>query len=245
MAAPAESGRLGLVAGVVLLAAGLLGVGVAGVWVATTDRDDSTTSTASRAVIMHGTQPPKLVANDIARASAALGIDAEPERIVGGWEAEDAVRSLYLIKSPSAWYFTFEDASILLEPAGDRAAICAAQDAPFACTIPNVELLADTAAEPPDAATAARAARRVLERAGLLVGEWSTFVLEPSLDVPPCRSDLETRFDCNRQVVPTRAVMLTRDFGAGTTAARFGIVIGPDGEVLRLTGRAAEEHSGS
>jgi hypothetical protein len=243
MAAPARRGRWGLVLGLALLAAGLVGVGVVGIWVIADD--DSTTSTVSRAVAMHGTRPPRLVADDIARASEAFGIDAEPERIAGGWEAEDSVRSLYLVKSPSAWYFTYEDASLLLEPAGDRAAICAAPDPPFACTLPDVELLADTAADPPDAATAARVARRVLERAGLLVGEWSTLVLEPSVDVPPCRSDLETRFDCNRQVVPTRAVMLTRDFGQGTTAARFGIVVGPDGQVLRLTGRAAEEHSGS
>jgi hypothetical protein len=235
MAAPARGGRWGLLAGFAVIAATLVGVGVAGVWVASGDDD----------VVMHGTRPPRMVADDIARASAAFGIDAEPERIVGGWEAEDAVRSLYLMKSPSAWYLTFEDASMLLEPAGDRTAICAASDAPFACTLPNVELLADTAAAPPDMGTAARSARRVLERAGLLVGRWSTFVLEPSTDVPPCRADLETRFDCSRQVVPTRAVMLTRDFGEGRTAARFGVVVGPDGEVLRVTGRVAEEHSGS
>ena len=106
---PHEAAVAGMVLGLALLAAGLVVVGVVGVWVVADD--DSTTSTVSPAVAMHGTRPPRLVADDIARASEAFGIDAEPERIVGGWEAEDSVRSLYLVKSPSAWYFTFEDAS--------------------------------------------------------------------------------------------------------------------------------------
>jgi hypothetical protein len=222
---------------------GIAAAGVAAVAIAVTviALDASTPSTeASRSVVVHGTRPPRLVEHDIARATAAFGIHAEPERIHSGWEAEDPVRSMYLLKSPSAWYLTFEDSSILLEPAGDRAAICATSNPPFACAVPDVQLLADTAADPPDAATAARQARGVLERAGLLVGRWSTFVLEPSVDVPPCRTELPTSFDCSRQVVPTRAVMLTRDFGPGTTAARFGVVVGPRGTVLSVTGRVAE-----
>jgi hypothetical protein len=34
--------------------------------------------------------------------------------------------------------------------------------------------------------------------------------------------------------------MLTRDFGPGTTAARFGVVVGPRGNILTVTGRVAE-----
>ena len=67
-------------------------------------------------------------------------------------------------------------------------------------------------------------------------------MLDPSADVPPC-PELDTPFDCSRQQVPTRAVMLTRDFGAGTTAARFGVVVGPHGRVLSVTGRVAEHAS--
>jgi hypothetical protein len=239
MAAPTR--RWGLVLGLTLLAVGSAGAGAAGASIAA--GDDPSTPAARRSRAVHGTRPPKIVAGDVVRAAAAFGIDAEPERIVGGWEAEDRVRSLYLLKTPSAWYLTFENASLLLQPAGDRAAICAASDAPFACTLPNIELLADTTAAPPDQGTAAKAAREVLERAGLLDGRWSTIVLDPSVDVPPCRADLETQFDCSRQAVPTRAVMLERDFGEGTTAARFGVVVGPDGDVLSVTGRVAEEHA--
>ena len=47
MAAPARGGRWGLVLGLALLAAGLVGVGVVGVWVIADD--DSTTTTVSRA----------------------------------------------------------------------------------------------------------------------------------------------------------------------------------------------------
>jgi hypothetical protein len=228
------------VLGIALLA--LVGCGV-GVAVVVGGGGSTTRDPASLSAVAHGTHPPRLVERDIARATTAFGIDGEPERISGGWEAEDPARSIYFLKSPSAWYLTYEDSSILLEPAGDREAICAARNAPFACTLPGVELLADTAADPPNRATAARAARGVLERAGLLAGSWSTLVMEPSVDVPPCRPELHTAFDCSRQVVPTRAVMLTREFGAGTTAARFGVVVGPHGRVLSVTGRVAEHTS--
>jgi hypothetical protein len=237
MAAPARPGRGSVVAlGVALLAAAAIGAGV----LVLQSGGTSPSPRGSRSVAAHGTRPPRLVEHDIVRAASAFGIEAEPERVRDGWEAEDPVRSMYLLKSPSAWYLTFEDSSILLEPPGDRAAICATDDPPFACTLPGIQLVADTAADPPDAATAARAARGVLEHAGLLTGTWSTFVLDPSVDVPPCRSELETMFDCSRQVVPTRAVMLTREFGAGTTAARFGVVVGPHGRILSVTGRVAE-----
>jgi hypothetical protein len=33
--------------------------------------------------------------------------------------------------------------------------------------------------------------------------------------------------------------MLTRDFGPGTTAARFGVIVGPQDSVLMVTGRLA------
>jgi hypothetical protein len=236
MAAPARPGRGATALGVAVLVAAAVGAGI----LLLDGGGPSTSTRASRSVAAHGTRPPRLVEHDIARATSAFGIDAEPERVRGGWEAEDPVRSMYLLKSPSAWYLTFEDSSILLEPPGDRTAICAAEHPPFACTLPGIQLVADTAADPPDATTAARAARGVLERAGLLSGTWSTFVLDPSVDVPPCRSELETMFDCSRQVVPTRAVMLTREFGAGTTAARFGVVVGPHGRILSVTGRVAE-----
>jgi hypothetical protein len=238
MAAPARPDRHGTVIGIGLVVILAVGIGMLSL-------DDSTTPRARLGSdTPHGTRPPGLAADDVARASAAFGVDAPPERIHGGWEAEDPVRSLYLLRTPSAWYVTFEDASTLLQPAGDRAAICSGGDAPFACTIPGIELVADVAADPPDPTTAARVARRTLADAGLVTGRWVTLVLDPSTDVPPCREGLSTQFDCTRQVVPTRSVMLTRDFGAGTTAARFGVVVGPRGNVLSVTGRYAERRPG-
>lgn len=230
--------RHGIVIGLGLVV--LLAVGIAVVSI----DDDAERRPESRAASPHGTRPPRLGAGDVTRAGRAFGIEAGPERIPGGWEAEDAVRSLYLLRAPSAWYVTFEDASTLLEPVGDRATICSASDPPFACTLPGEELVADMAAEPPGEAAATRAARGVLERAGLLTGTWTSVVLDASVDALPCRDGLDTPFDCTRQVVPTRAVMLTRDLGPGTTAARFGVVVGPRGNVLTVTGRVAERVGG-
>ena len=196
-------------------------------------------STTDRSAELHGTRPPPLTVDDVAHAAAAFGISRAPVHMAGGWKAEDRVRSLYVTRSPSAWYVGFEDSSVLLGPTGERSTICARADAPFGCTVPGVALLADTAAPPPSAATAARAARTTLTDAGLLSGSWRTKVLGPSTDVPPCRPGLETAVDCTRQVIPTRAVMLTRSFGPGTTAVRWGVVIGPRGTVLSVTGRFA------
>jgi hypothetical protein len=188
---------------------------------------------------VHGTLPIRLGADDVRRAAAGLRIAAEPERIAGGWEVEDRTRSLYLWRTPSAWYVHYEDASALLGPRGDRTRICGAADPPEGCAVPEVEFVADVEMAAPSARTARRVARATLTQAGFLTGRWTAVALKPGTDAVPCRHDLDTPFDCSRQVLPTRAVMLTRDFGPGTTAARFGVIVGPQDSVLMVTGRLA------
>lgn len=234
IATPAHPDRRGLALGLALVAVMAIGIAVVA------GGDSGRRSAPSGSAAVHGTEPPPLDVGDVARAGAAFGIAAEPERIEGGWEAEDRVRSLYVWRSPSAWYVQFEDASLLLGPAADRDVVCAAPDPPFGCGVPGVEFAADMAARPPDARTAARVARATLARAGLLPGTWRLITLPPGTDAAPCRPGLDTAFDCTRQVVPTRAVMLTHSFGPGTTAARWGVIVGPRGTVLSVTGRLAE-----
>jgi hypothetical protein len=230
--------RAGLVIGVALVVA--LGVGVGLLSFDDPGTRSGEVAAATASANTQGTRPPRLDRHAIERAAAAFGIAHAPKRVASGWEAEDRVRSLYLTKSPSAWYVGFESSSLLLGPLGDRAAICDRSDAPFDCTVPGTTFLADTIAPAPDRAAAARAARRTLARAGLLAGTWRVKVLDASSDVPPCKSGLVTKVDCTRQHIPTRAVMLTHDFGPGKTAARYGVIIGPDGSVVSVTGRFAE-----
>jgi hypothetical protein len=235
MTRPVASDRRGVVIGVALVVTMAVGAAIVAL-----GGERPAPSPAEASAVEHGTRPPPLTERAVERAAAAFGIGTAPDRVPGGWEAEDRTRSLYLLRSPSAWYVSFEDASTLLEPPGDRVAICSRAGAPFACTRPEVPLVADAGAAAPDRATAAHVVRRTLARAGLLAGRWTGIVLDPSRDAVPCRTGLTTEFDCTRQVVATRAVMLTRDFGPGTTAARFGVVVGPRGNILTVTGRVAE-----
>jgi hypothetical protein len=200
---------------------------------------DAGTDGARPASGAFGTRPPRLDRAAVVRAANGFGIDGAPERTPDGWEAEDDVRSLYLSRSPSAWYVHFTDGSLLLGPAGDRDAICAAPDAPYGCTVPEVTFVADAGAPPPDASTTRRVALDVLERTGLLTGDWDPLVLEPSHDAVPCPDDLETTYPCTRQVVPSRAVVLTRDLGPDAVPARWTVIVSPSGTVLSAVGRVA------
>jgi hypothetical protein len=200
------------------------------------ERDDPTAVFATA----HGTRPVPLDRVAVTRIARAFGIDAEPERIVGGWEAEDDVRTLYLTRTPSAWYGTYTDSSMLLSPLGDRALICSSVAPPPGCRLPDVEFVTDVAATPPTATEARTAARRVLDEAGVSDERWRAVVLDPTDDVVPCRDDLPSRIDCTQQYVPTRPVMLSLALGGGTTDVRWGLVIGPSGDVLTATGRIAE-----
>jgi hypothetical protein len=233
---PARSDRRGVAMGIALVVVLAIGVGIVSL-------DGSATrarSGAELAVDTHGTRPPPLDPDAITRAATGFGITRAPQRRDTGWEAEDRVRSLYLTESPSAWYVLYENSSVLLGPLADREEVCSDPKAPADCAVPGITFLAETMARPPDAATAARAARRMLTRAGMLDGFWHVRVLDASTDVPPCRAGLPTAVDCTRQRIPTRAVMLTRGFGPGTTAARWGVIVGPRGIVLSVTGRYAE-----
>lgn len=184
------------------------------------------------------TRRPHLDRADVARAARAFGIDTAPERTTAGWEAQDDVRELYLNRAPSGWYVQFSDSTTLLGPAGDRATICAAPEAPYGCTVPGVQFVADVGGVAPDAATAAAVAERVLRSSGLQPGRWDVLVLDPGRDAVPCRDGLQTGFACLQQVVPTRAVMLTHDLGEAP-AARWGVIVGPRATVLTAVGRVA------
>lgn len=219
---------IGAFAGLALVLAGCAG--------GTADRSDS----LERINAVHGTRPGPLAAEDVARLATALGIDAEVERTPEGWEIEDAVRTLYVYRTPSAWYAQYWDSSALLEPAGDRAAICAAADAPRVCGFGSSPLVVSVGAPPPTAAAADETARGVLERAGILDDHWRVRVLEPSPLPVPCPHELATRFDCNQQLLRTRAVVLETSLAPGATDVRWGIIVGPDGVVLTATGRIAE-----
>lgn len=186
-----------------------------------------------------GTRPPPLDRAARMRIVEAFGVRAEPERSFAGWEAEDDVRSLYVTRTPSAWYVQFADASALLGPPGDRSLICSAHDAPPACSLPEVTFVADAEGPPPTASLARRVARDVLERAELLGGEWTSVVLDPGHDALPCPEDLESAYPCTRQRVPTRAVVFTKDFGPDTVPARWTVIVDPSGDVLSANGRIA------
>lgn len=186
-----------------------------------------------------GTRPPPLDRAARMRIVDAFGVRAEPERSFAGWEAEDDVRSLYVTKTPSAWYVQFSDASALLGPPGDRSVICSAPDAPPACSVPEVTFVADAEGPPPTAPVAWRAARDVLERAGVLGRGWTSVVLDPGHDALPCPEDLESAYPCTRQRVPTRAVVFTKDFGPDAVSARWTVIVDPGGDVLSANGRIA------
>ena len=103
-----------------------------------------------------------------------------------------------------------------------------------------MQFLADVAAAPPTEREARDAARRVLDDAGVSDARWRVVVMDASPDVVPCGEEVRPDLDCTQQYVPTRAVMLTLELGPGTTDVRWGLVIGPDGQVLTATGRIAE-----
>lgn len=63
---------------------------------------------------------------------------------------------------------------------------------------------------------------------------------EPGPLPVPCAQDLPTRFDCNEQIVRTRAVVLETYLGHGSTALRWGLIVAPTGRVLTATGRIGE-----
>jgi hypothetical protein len=233
---PTPPDRRGVIMGISLAVVLAIGVGA----VSLDASAERAPSGAQIAADVHGTRPPPLDPDAISRAATGFGITHAPERRDTGWEAEDRVRSLYLTESPSAWYVLYENSSVLLGPLADREQVCSGPGAPADCAVPGITFLAETTARPPDAATAARAARSMLTRAGMLDGSWHLRVLDASTDVPPCRAGLPTAVDCTRQRIPTRAVMLTRGFGPGTTAARWGVIVGPRGAVLSVTGRYAE-----
>jgi hypothetical protein len=189
---------------------------------------------------IHGTRPGPLDREDVRRLAGALGIESEVDRIARGFEAEDGVRELYVYRTPSAWYAQFWDSSLLREPPGDRAAICAGSDPPRVCGYGSPPLVVSVGAPSPSEAAAGDAARGVLERAGILDDEWRVRVLEPSRLPVPCHYDFESAYDCNEQLVETRAVVLERRLGAETTALRWGFIVGPGGRVLQATGRLGE-----
>ena len=171
---PARSDRRGVVIGISLAAVLAIAVGIVSL-------DESTTRAPSAeqvAVDAHGTRPPPLDSDAITRAALGFGITHAPERRATGWEAEDRVRSLYLTESPSAWYVLYENSSVLLGPVADRQQVCSRADAPADCAVPGTAFLAETTARPPDAATAAHAARTMLTRAGMLDGSWHLRVLD-------------------------------------------------------------------
>lgn len=189
---------------------------------------------------LHGTRPGALHEPDVARIARAFGIDAEVERTAEGWEAEDEVRTLYVNRTPSAWYALFWDSSMLLEPAGDRTMICAAVDAPAACRFSSSPLARSVGAEPPTERAAREVAQAILERAGIFDDRWQVRVHEPGPLPVPCAHDLATRFDCNEQIVRTRAVILETYLGHGSTALRWGLIVAPNGRILTATGRIGE-----
>lgn len=185
----------------------------------------------------HGTRPTRLRAPEVTRIAAAFGIGARPTRTGSDWEAEDETRSLYLWRAPSAWYLQFEDASVLVQPPADRAAVCDGTDPPHACVDPEAQFVADTLAEAPSADAALDAARDLLEGAGLVDDRWDAFVAEPTRLPIPCRPGLTAVYDCNRQRVATRAVHFDRSLAPGTTHLRIGVVVGPGPAVYLATGR--------
>lgn len=193
---------------------------------------------------VHGTRPTDLDAADVARLAEAFGIRAEPERIeagpgTGGWEAEDDLRSLYLTPTPSAWYALVTDGSAITHPEGDRTAICAASDAPSGCASPDVRFVVDVGLDAPSDEQAIAAARTILDAAGITDDRWTAIASGPSREPIPCPDTVPSALDCNRQLVRTRGVTLQLELGKGRTPVRWGLIIGPGGEVLTATGRIA------
>lgn len=185
----------------------------------------------------HGTRPAPLRRSEVAGIATAFGIDARPERTDAGWEAEDETRSLYLWRAPSAWYLQFEDASVLLQPPADRNIVCSRAEAPHACVEPDAQFVAYTLAEAPSADDALDAAQDLLQPAGLVDGRWDVFVTGPASVPTPCRPELTTAYDCNRQRLATRSVHFERSLADGTTLLRVGMVVGPGPTVYVATGR--------
>jgi hypothetical protein len=193
---------------------------------------------------VHGTRPIPLDAAAVARIARAFGIEGEPERVdhgpaAGGWEAEDDLRALYLTRTPSAWYAQVTDASALTHPEGDRASICAAADPPSGCASPDVRFVIDVGLAPPTADEAIAAARDVLDDAGVTDERWSAITSGPSREPISCGASAATTLDCSRQLVPTLGVTLELEVGAGRTPVRWGVIVGPGGQVLSATGRLA------
>jgi hypothetical protein len=199
---------------------------------------------------VHGTRPTELDAADVARLARAFGISGEPERVrdgpsTGGWEAEDELRALYLTRTPSAWYAQVTDSSAITHPEGDRAAICAAADAPSGCASPDVRFVVDVGLDAPGADRAIAAARTILDAAGITDDRWTAITSGPSREPIPCREPAPNGLDCTRQLLPTRGVTLELELGDGRTPVRWGLVVGPNGGVLSATGRIAAARGAS
>jgi len=193
---------------------------------------------------VHGTRPSELDAADVARLARAFGIHRQPERIrtgpnVGGWEAEDGLRALYLTRTPSAWYAQVTDGSAVTHPEGDRSAICASSDPPSGCTSPETRFVVDVGLDAPSAAGAVAAARSILDAAGITDARWTAITTGPSREPIPCPGAVPPELDCSRQLVRTRGVTLQRELGEGRTPLRWGLIVGPGGQVLTATGRIA------
>jgi hypothetical protein len=193
---------------------------------------------------VHGTRPVQLDKADVGRIARAFGIEGEPERIEdgptgSGWEAEDDLRALYLTRTPSAWYAQVTDGSVLTHAEGDRAQICAAADAPSGCSDPGVRFVVDVGLDAPSADEAVATARAVLDDAGLTDDRWAAITSGPSREPVPCGELPPAPLDCSRQLVPTRGVTLMLEIGKGRTPVRWGVVVGPGGQVLSATGRIA------
>ena len=217
MAAPARGGRAGL--GRPRTARRrVVGIVVAGVWVVS--GDDSTTparsdsalsdsagsrSPRSRSVVMHGTRPPRLVADDIARASTAFGITGRRSASPAVGRPRTRPQRSTSASRRARGTCTFENASLLLEPAGDRAAICAATDAARWRARCRTSSSSPTSVAchltGPTAAAAGAASARAT--AGLLrrrVGRRSSS--SRAVDVPPVAPGSRRR-SLHRQVVPS------------------------------------------
>jgi hypothetical protein len=219
--------------GVLVLAAGILGACGAGA-------DDATAPLGSE----HGTVPIALDAAKVERIARAFGVQGTPHHTAEGWEAEDALRALYLARTQSAWYAQFTNSSPLLHPVGDRTTICAASPPPEGCSVPTVRFVVDVGEPAPTAGDAIRAARSVLERAGLIDRRWRHLTTGPSPEPVPCRTGVAPTLDCTRQVLSTQAVTLSRELGPTRTALRWGIIVGPGGEILSATGRIGRPDTG-
>jgi hypothetical protein len=158
------------------------------------------------------TRPGPLTTAAVARLARALGLTEAPHRQGGGWEAEDDVRSLYVTRTPSAWYVLFSNSSALLVPPPVRE---------------------------PGADEVTATARAVLGRAGLDTTRATAVVLDAFRTPVPCRPGLAAAADCNALAVSARPVTLALPIGRGAPPLRWGFIIGADDAVISASGRIA------